>query len=340
MQRTTSGRWLALALMATLFGTHAGSAGARADDAGAPAPKRDGAPDATDDKPQPKPKPKAAKPRSFAIAEVLHDTNGLGRMHVRCHSVAEPAPAEPKGKDKDKASEAAPANPMDKLQCAFFTATLAQRGPEKLATRENFAEILRDTAAQCRSARPRSEPIRKACAACRTAPQRDDCLYVEAMKELKRGACATSPSPHPNPAVRALEEADDARGTSASAVTAKFCAACIDAPSAACFSAFWHGIATPERCVVVTGALELTLARQAASMTWTGLLGGACSTQVALSYDEPRRTWTYRQLQLTPEKCDDLADRDARGPTQAVYSSAAKYAFADLTVMCARMSIR
>jgi hypothetical protein len=328
----------ALALVATLLGTHAGSDRARADDAGAPTDKRAEAPVAPDGKP--KPKPKTAKPRSFAIAEVLHDTNGLGRMHVRCHSLVEPVPAEPKGKDKDKASEAAPANPMDKLQCAFFTATLAQRGPEKLATRENFAEILRDTAAQCRSARPRSEPIRKACAACRTAAHRDDCLYAEAMKELERGACAASPPPHPNPAVRALEAADEAHGTSASAVTARFCAACVDDPSAACFSAFWHGIATPERCVVVTSALELALTRQAESWTWTGLLGGACSTQVALSYDEPRRTWTYRQLQLTPEKCDDLAERDARGPTQAVYSSAAKYAFADLTVMCARMSIR
>jgi hypothetical protein len=151
----------------------------------------------------------------------------------------------------------------------------------------------------------------------------------------KRCTNATPPAPHPNPAVRALEQADTERGQSATAITERFCAACRDDPSAACFSGFWNGITPPLRCALKTASFELTLARQRESDTWIGNLGGSCNTQIALSYDEPARTWTYRQVQLTPEKCSAV-----RRDEPIIYTSAPSYAFSDLTVMCERMAFQ
>ena len=81
---------------------------------------------------------------------------------------------------------------------------LRQRSPERLASRENFSEILRDLAGQCRTARTRTDQARKACAASRPSLS-EDCLYVEVMRDMQRRCEEPAPRPHDNPAVRALE---------------------------------------------------------------------------------------------------------------------------------------
>ena len=122
------------------------------------------------------------------FAEVLHATTAISRMNMRCRSVAE-------GKPREQA--------LAQLRCTFFTLALRQHPPEKMATLENFAEILREIRAQCRSGRPRSEQTRKACATCR-GELSDECLYVEKMKELRKD-CATPRrvATHANPAIAA-----------------------------------------------------------------------------------------------------------------------------------------
>lgn len=299
-------RWLALAPALLL------AAAARAD-----APPDAGSAPADVGVAKAKPTPKKTRP--FAIAEVLHATTEVGRMHVRCHSVGLDDPArEPE------------AEPMDALHCAFFTAVVRQRPPERLATRENFSEILRDLAAQCRTARTRTDQARKACAACRPSLS-EDCLYVEVMKDMQKRCDAPAPRPHENPAVRALEADVDAHPESAVAIQQRFCAACRDDPTVACYIRFWLGIAAPRRCALVSAAFEVAMRRQAPATTWVGHLGDACGTQVALSLDAPRRTWTFRQVQLTPDKCP-------AGAPAAVYSSAPKYALPELAVGCDRMA--
>ena len=269
---------------------------------------------------------KPRRPRIEAITELLYSTTEVSRMHVRCR-------ADKTHEPDDAAGEAGDADPP--LHCAFFTLSVAQRPAEKMATFGNYVEILRDMATQCRTLRPRTEQARRACAACRKSLT-DACLYVEVMRDLRqRCTTTTRPVPHPNPAVRALEQADDERGQSVTAITDRFCDACRDDMSAACFSSFWNGIEPPERCALKTASFELTLTRQSESPTWIGNLGGTCNTQVALSYDEAGRTWSYRQVQLTPEKCSA-----ARRDEPITFSSAAQYAFSDLTVMCERVSFQ
>ncbi|MET0343021.1 MAG: hypothetical protein ABW252_18585 [Polyangiales bacterium] len=262
---------------------------------------------------------KPKKTRPFAVAEMLHATSDVGRMHVRCHSVS-----------LDDAAHDAEAEPMDKLHCAFFSTSVRQRPPERLATRENFSEILRDLAAQCRTARTRTDQARKQCAACRPALS-EDCLYLQVMKDMQKRCDAPAPAPHDNPVVRALEADFDAHPESAAAIQERFCAACRDEPTFACYVRFWLGIEAPRRCALVTAAFEVAMTRQVPAMTWVGNLGDPCGTQVALNLDESRRTWTYRQVQLTPDRCP--------ASTQAsVYSSAAKYALPELPVGCDRMA--
>ena len=270
---------------------------------------------------------KPRKPRIEAVTELLYSTTDVSRMHVRCR--AEPA-VQPAGDDAREADDVEPP-----LRCAFFTVSVAQRPSEKMATFGNYGEILRDMATQCRTLRPRTEQARKACAACRKSLT-EACLYVEVMKDLRqRCAAPARPPPHANAAVRALEQADDERGQSVRAITERFCAACRDDMSAACFSSFWNGIEPQQRCALKTASFELTLTRQNESATWIGNLGGTCNTQIALSLDEAARTWSYRQVQLTPEKCSAV-----RRDEPITYSSAAHYAFSDLTVMCERVSFQ
>jgi hypothetical protein len=267
---------------------------------------------------------KPAQP--FALTQVLYSTTELSRMNVRCRSLSE---AET-GSD-DKAS--------GKLHCTFFTVSVAQRAPERLATFENFSEILRDLRTQCRSSTTRTEQARRACAAC-AGKLSDECLYVQAMKELKRDCGGgTQPPEHDNPAVAALARAEAARDAGSARTTARFCAACADDESAPCFSRFWHEAPTPPRCTVSTTATELLLQRQGSSMAWTGTLADPCNTQIALSYDDARRTWTYRQLRLTPERCAPQQREDAaRAQQPVVYTSAARYVIGELTLGCERLS--
>jgi hypothetical protein len=263
---------------------------------------------------------------SFSLVQTLYGTTDLTRLSLRCHSV-----------EQDKKSEG---GADAKLHCAFFSLSIVQRPPEKLATFENYSEILRERTVQCRTATTRTEQARKACAVCANSPS-DECLYVEAMKSLKRDcASPVRATTHENPAVNALREAEVEHGRDAASVTARFCAACVDDPTAKCFSSFWHGVATPARCTLVTSGYELELVRQGQTMAWTSNLADTCNTQVALSYDDQHRVWTLRQLALTPDKCAAGERINALSGTVArVYSSAAKYTFPELALSCERVTL-
>ncbi|HEX5657688.1 MAG TPA: hypothetical protein VFX59_10860 [Polyangiales bacterium] len=273
----------------------------------------------------PKPdKPKIEVKRTASArpsySEVLHSTSALSRLRMRCRASGE-----------DDAEH----KPLDRLTCAFATFTLRQQPPEKMATLANYGEILRDLRGQCRENAPRTEPGRIACAACRP-DYTDECLYVEAMKDMRKG-CDELPAPrwHANPAVAQLEQSDAARGLG-SALMGRFCAACPDDPSAACLSAFWQAASVPNRCTLASDGFEIELTRQGKTSTWTANLGEPCNTQITLALDEKHRTWTYSEIRLTPERC---AQGSAQSQKPAVYSSAPQYAFPDLAARCDRITL-
>lgn len=257
-----------------------------------------------------------------SYAEVLHSTSALSRLRMRCRSTGE-----------DDADH----KPIDRLTCAFATFTLRQLPPERMATLANYAEILRDLRGQCRDNAPRTEPGRIACAACRPE-YGDECLYTEAMKDLRKGCgSASATRAHPNPAVAKLDEREAARGLG-SALMGRFCAACTKDLSARCLSAFWESIDAPDRCTLATDTFEIELARQGKTQTWTANLGEPCNTQVTLALDGKRKTWTYTEQRLTPERC---AQGEALAESQkpVVYSSAPQYAFPELPARCARLTV-
>ncbi len=255
------------------------------------------------------------------IAEVLHSVSALSRLRMRCRS-SEEKPAE--------------AKPLDRLHCAFAIVSIRPQVPERMATLENYAEILKELRAHCRGARPRSERARLACAACRDDLS-DACLYVQAMLALRKD-CGKRPRPvpHLNPAVAALEHDAAERGQDGAQLMERFCGACTQDASAQCFSAFWRAIDPPDRCTLTTDAYELELTRQDKTSTWIGNLGGACNTQITLALDERHKIWTYTEIRLTPEGC--AAGEAAELAKPAVYSSAARYAFPDLPAMCERIT--
>jgi hypothetical protein len=268
---------------------------------------------------KPPPRVNSSEPPSFH--EVLHSTTALSRLRMRCRAT---------GEEKDDKK------PLDKLHCAFATVTIRQQAPEKMATLANYAEILRELRTQCRAQSPRSEPARIACAAC-SSEYSDACLYEQAMKELRKDCEKAQPAyTHANPAVMAVLQAEAARGLG-SALMPRFCAACAKDASASCLSAFWEAVGAPARCTLATDGYDIELARQGKTSTWSANLGGACNTQVTLAHDERRKTWTYTEVRLTPERC---AQGEALTQSQkpAVYSSAPQYAFPDLPAMCERIS--
>jgi hypothetical protein len=265
-------------------------------------------------------RPNQSAPRP-TFAEVLHNTSALSRMRMRCRASGD-----------DDADH----KPLDKLRCAFATVSLRQQPPEKMATLENYGEILRELRAQCRDNAPRSEPGRIACAACRTEFS-DACLYEQAMREMRKGCGKPAETRvHPNPAVVALEQAESARGLG-SGLMRRFCAACNKDPSAACFSGFWQAVQAPARCTVATDGFETELSRQGKTSTWTANLGGPCNTQVTLALDEKRKTWTYTEVRLTPERCAQ-GDALAQSQKPVVYSSSPQYVFPDLPALCERVT--
>ncbi len=271
------------------------------------------------------------KPKSSAVgkpsarpsyAEVLHSTSALSRLRMRCRASGE-----------DDAEH----KPLDRLTCAFATFTLRQVAPEKMATLANYGEILRDLRGQCRENAPRTEPGRIACAACRP-DYTDACLYAEAMKDMRKD-CGKQPAPrvHPNPAVAQLDQAEAARGLG-SGLMDRFCAACSGDPSAACLSAFWEAVGSPARCTLATDAFEIELTRQGKTSTWTANLGEPCHPQLTLALDEKRKTWTYTEVRLTPERCAQ-GEALAQSQKPVVYSSAPQYAFPDLPAHCERITL-
>jgi hypothetical protein len=269
---------------------------------------------------KPETKPSKAAPRP-TFAEVLHSTSALSRLRMRCRASGE---------------EDADHKPLERLTCAFATFTLRQQPPEKMATLANYGEILRELRAQCRENAPRSEPARIACAACRPAFE-DECLYAEAMKDMRKD-CGKLPPPrsHANSAVASIERAEAERGLG-SALLGRFCAACENDPSARCFSSFWEQVGAPARCTLATDGFEVELARQGKTSTWTANLGGPCNTQVTLALDERRKTWTYTEVRLSPERCAQ-GEALAQSQQPVVYSSAPQYALPDLPVRCERMT--
>jgi hypothetical protein len=258
------------------------------------------------------------------FAEVLHSTSALSRLRMRCRATGD---------------EGAEQKPLDRLHCAFSTVSIRQQPPEKMATLENYGEILRELRAQCRNESPRSEPARMACNACR-GELSDTCLYEQAMKNM-RGDCAKprAEDTHVNAAVALLERGEAERGRGHAQVMQRFCAACKDQPNAACWSAFWASITPLARCTLAMDGYELELSRQGKTSTWTGNLGGPCNTQVTLALDERRKLWTYTELRLSPERCAQ-GEALAQSSRPAVYSSAAQYAFSDLPAMCERITLQ
>ncbi len=264
----------------------------------------------------------AAEPPRTQIAEVLYGSSALSRMRMRCREVGEP---EHRGK------------PLARLHCAFATVTIRQQPPERMATLENYAEILKELRAQCKSASPRSERARLACANCRRDLS-DECLYTQAMLALRQDCAKTAPPiTHANPAVAALERAEAERGQSGAALLRKFCGACTGQPSAQCFSSFWGAIEAPPRCTLAMDAYELELTRQGKTSTWIGNLGGPCNTQISLSSDDRHNVWTYTEVRLTPEPCAH-GDSLTQLTSPVTYSSAAQYAFKELPAMCSRLT--
>ncbi|MET0282816.1 MAG: hypothetical protein ABW352_00020 [Polyangiales bacterium] len=287
-----------------------GALGRAQDDAGAAKPDK------------PKSEPKRAPSARPSYAEVLHSTSALSRLRMRCRASGE-----------DDAEH----KPLDRLTCAFATFSLRQQPPEKMATLTNYGEILRDLRGQCRENAPRTEPGRIACAACRP-DYGDECLYAEAMKDMRKD-CGKLPAPrvHPNPAVAQLEQAEAARGLG-SGLMGRFCAACAKDPSATCLTAFWEAVGAPARCTLTSDAFEIELTRQGKTSTWTANLGEPCNTQITLALDEKRKTWTYTEQRLTPERCAQ-GEALAQSQKPAVYSSAPQYAFPELPARCERITL-
>lgn len=269
-------------------------------------------------RPLQRPNQAAARP---TFAEVLHNTSALSRLRMRCRASGE-----------DDAEH----KPLDKLHCAFATVSLHQQPPEKMATLENYGEILRELRAQCRENSPRSEPGRIACAACRPDFS-DACLYEQAMKDMRKDCGKpVETRVHPNPAVAAVEQAEAARGLG-SGLMGRFCSACAKDPSAKCWSAFWQAVQAPARCTLATDGFEIELLRQGKTSTWTANLGGACNTQVTLALDEKRKTWTYTEARLSPERCAQ-GESLTQSQKPVVYSSSPQYVLPDLPAMCERLT--
>ena len=94
----------------------------------------------------------------------------------------------------------------------------------------------------------------------------------------------------------------------------------------------------PWRCTLASDAFEIELARQAKTSTWTANLGEPCNTQITLARDDKRKTWTYTEVRLTPERCAQ-GEALAQSQRPVVYSSAAQYAFPELPARCERITL-